>query len=92
MKYDRVPQSGMLAGIKAEADARGARRIVFDAIDVLLILLDDLLDDRIIIHHTDCGMELFTNETMPELLEKSLETVRLEEGKDATPVGAASDS
>ncbi len=25
------------------------------------------------------GMELFTNETMPELLEKSLETARLEE-------------
>jgi hypothetical protein len=45
-----------------------------------------------IIHHTDCGMELFTNETMPELLEKSLETARLEEVKDATQVGAASDS
>jgi hypothetical protein len=32
--------SGMLAGIKAEADARGARRIVFDAVDLLLTLLD----------------------------------------------------
>ena len=45
-----------------------------------------------IIHHTDCGMELFTNETMPELLEKSLETARLEEVKEATQVGAASAS
>src|SRR5258705_4551915 len=33
--------SGMLAGIKAEADARGVKRIVFDSIDVLLTLLDD---------------------------------------------------
>src|SRR5260370_35045490 len=38
--------SGMLAGIKAEADARGARRIVFDAVDVLLSLLDDPLAER----------------------------------------------
>ena len=30
-----------------------------------------------IIHHTDCGMEFFTNKTIPELLEKSLETARL---------------
>ena len=37
-------------------------------------------------------MELFTNETMPELLEKSLETARLEEVKKETQVGAASDS
>src|SRR5260221_5526861 len=38
--------SGMLAGIKAEADARGARRIVFDSIDVLLTLLDDRSAER----------------------------------------------
>jgi hypothetical protein len=37
-------------------------------------------------------MELFTNETMPELLEKSLEAARLEEVKEATQVGAASAS
>jgi carbonic anhydrase len=30
-----------------------------------------------IIHHIDCGMEFFTNKTIPELLEKSLETARL---------------
>ena len=36
----------MLAGIKAEADARGARRIVFDAVDALLSLLNDPLAER----------------------------------------------
>ena len=59
-----------------------------------LVISHKLLGTRewFIIHHTDCGMELFTNETMPELLEKSLETARLEEVKEATQVGAASDS
>jgi carbonic anhydrase len=59
-----------------------------------LVISYKLLGTRewFIIHHTDCGMELFTNETMPELLEKSLETARLEEVKEATQVGAASAS
>jgi len=59
-----------------------------------LVISYKLLGTRewFIIHHTDCGMELFTNETMPELLEKSLETARLEEVKEETQVGAASDS
>jgi RecA-superfamily ATPases implicated in signal transduction len=43
IKAGEFDLSGMLAGIKAEADARGARRIVFDAVDVLLSLLDDPL-------------------------------------------------
>lgn len=30
-----------------------------------------------IIHHTDCGMEFFTNEVMGDLLSKSLETAAL---------------
>src|SRR6202040_3290671 len=46
IKAGEFDLSGMLAGIKAEADARGARRIVFDAVDVLLILLDDPLAER----------------------------------------------
>src|SRR5271169_361667 len=33
IKAGEFDLSGMLAGIKAEADARGARRIVFDAVD-----------------------------------------------------------
>jgi len=43
----------MLAGIKAEADARGARRIVFDAVDALLSLLDDPLAERREIYRLD---------------------------------------
>src|SRR5271166_1467217 len=39
--------------IKAEADARGARRIVFDAVDVLLTLLDDPLAERREIYRLD---------------------------------------
>src|SRR5258707_4775765 len=46
IKAGEFDLSGMLAGIKAEADARGARRIVFDAVDVLLSLLDDPLAER----------------------------------------------
>jgi carbonic anhydrase len=59
-----------------------------------LVISHKLLGTRewFIIHHTDCGMELFTNETMPELLEKSLEAARLEEVKEATQVGSASAS
>lgn len=59
-----------------------------------LVISHKLLGTRewFIIHHTDCGMELFTNETMPELLEKSLQAARLEEVKEATQVGAASAS
>lgn len=32
-----------------------------------------------IIHHTDCGMEFFTNEVVSDLLSKSLETAALDE-------------
>src|SRR5260221_1269448 len=46
IKAGEFDLSGMLAGIKAKADARGARRIVFDAVDVLLSLLDDPLAER----------------------------------------------
>src|SRR6202162_3838282 len=46
IKAGEFDLSGMLAGIKAEADARGARRILFDAIDALLTLLDDPLAER----------------------------------------------
>jgi carbonic anhydrase len=66
----------------AEGDAHVIRnaggRASEDAIRSLVISYK-LLGTRewFVIHHTDCGMELFTNETMPELLEKSLETARL---------------
>lgn len=38
--------TGMLAGIKAKVDEIGAKRIVFDSIDVLLTLLDDPVAKR----------------------------------------------
>jgi carbonic anhydrase len=69
----------------AEGDAHVIRnaggRASEDAIRSLVISYK-LLGTRewFVIHHTDCGMELFTNETMPELLEKSLETARLTDG------------
>ncbi|CAH9018486.1 beta-class carbonic anhydrase [Candidatus Nitrosacidococcus sp. I8] len=31
-----------------------------------------------VVHHTDCGMEVFTNETITDLLAKSLETAALD--------------
>ena len=46
IKAGEFDLSGMLAGIKAEVDARGVKRIVFDSIDVLLTLLDDPLAER----------------------------------------------
>src|SRR6202043_1849113 len=51
IKAGEFDLSGMLAGIKAEA--RGARRIVFDAVDVLLSLLDDPLAERREIYRLD---------------------------------------
>src|SRR4029077_10263899 len=53
IKAGEFDLSGMLAGIKTEADARGARRIVFDAVDVLLSLLDDPLAERREIYRLD---------------------------------------
>src|SRR5258708_11483162 len=46
IKAGEFDLSGMLAGIKAEADARGVQRIVFDSIDVLLTLLEDPYAER----------------------------------------------
>src|SRR5580704_18177202 len=73
-----------LAGLR-EGDAHVIRnaggRASEDAIRSLVISYK-LLGTRewFVIHHTDCGMELFTNETLGELLEKSLETARLTDG------------
>lgn len=46
IKAGEFDLSGMLAGIKAEAGARGVKRIVFDSIDVILTLLDDPYAER----------------------------------------------
>jgi circadian clock protein KaiC len=55
IKVGEFDLSGMLAGIKAEADAKGARRIVFHVVNVLLSLLDDPLAARREIYRLDDG-------------------------------------
>jgi carbonic anhydrase len=66
----------------SEGDAHVIRnaggRASDDAIRSLVISYK-LLGTRewFVIHHTDCGMEFFTNNVMGELLEQSLETAEL---------------
>ncbi|TFE67768.1 beta-class carbonic anhydrase [Methylacidiphilum caldifontis] len=73
------------AGLK-EGDAHVIRnaggRASDDAIRSLVISYK-LLGTRewFIIHHTDCGMETFSDSIMEELLEKSLQTAVLEGGQ-----------
>lgn len=67
----------------AEGDAHVIRnaggRASDDAIRSLVIS-HKLLGTRewFVIHHTDCGMETFTNEVMADLLESSLETATID--------------
>lgn len=73
---------GKYAGL-AEGDAHVIRnaggRASDDAIRSLVISYK-LLGTRewFVIHHTDCGMELFTDDTIASLLEKSLETATID--------------
>ena len=68
----------------SEGDAHVIRnaggRASDDAIRSLVISYK-LLDTRewFVIHHTDCGMLLFTDEVMGDLLEKSLETAAIDQ-------------
>jgi len=70
----------------AEGDAHVIRnaggRASDDAIRSLIISYK-LLGTRewFVIHHTDCGMETFTDEVMRDLLRHSLRTAELKEGK-----------
>jgi carbonic anhydrase len=74
-----------LAGL-SEGDAHVIRnaggRASDDAIRSLVIS-HKLLGTRewFVIHHTNCGMELFTSEIISDLLAKSLDTASLEQGK-----------
>ncbi len=68
----------------AEGDAHVIRnaggRASDDAIRSLVISYKLLgTKEFFIIHHTDCGMEFFTNDVMSDLLSKSLETAALDE-------------
>ncbi len=68
----------------AEGDAHVIRnaggRASDDAIRSLVISYK-LLGTRewFVIHHTDCGMQLFTDEIIADLLDKSLETATIDE-------------
>src|SRR5271167_3056822 len=70
----------------AEGDAHVVRnaggRASDDAIRSLVISYK-LLGTRewFVIHHTNCGMEVFTNEIMTDLLAHSLETASLVDGQ-----------
>jgi carbonic anhydrase len=68
----------------AEGDAHVIRnaggRASDDAIRSLVISYKLLgTDEFFVIHHTDCGMALFSDEIMRSLLEKSLETAVIDE-------------
>lgn len=69
----------------AEGDAHIIRnaggRASEDAIRSLVISYKLLgTKEWFVIHHTDCGMLTFTNDIMRDLLAKSLETARIQEG------------
>lgn len=75
---------GQLAGLK-EGDAHVIRnaggRASDDAIRSLIISYKLLgTQEWFVIHHSDCGMETFTNEIMHGLLSQSLQTAKLEGG------------
>src|ERR1700760_1325756 len=66
----------------AEGDAHVIRnaggRATDDAIRSLVISYKLLgTAEWFVIHHTDCGMQLFTDEVMGDLLESSLETATI---------------
>ena len=70
----------------AEGDAHVIRnaggRASEDAIRSLVISYKLLgTKEWFVIHHTDCGMLTFTNEIMRDLLSKSLEAARIENGR-----------
>lgn len=70
----------------AEGDAHVIRnaggRASDDAIRSLIISYKLLgTKEWFVIHHTNCGMETFSNEIIRDLLKNSLETAELEDGK-----------
>ena len=78
---DALLDPAKFAGL-AEGDAHVVRnaggRASDDAIRSLVISYKLLgTQEFFVIHHTDCGMEFFTNEVMRDLLSSSLETAQL---------------
>lgn len=78
-RLDPAKYAGLAEG-DAHVIRNAGRRASDDAIRSLVISYK-LLGTRewFVIHHTDCGMETFTNEVMCDLLASSLETAALDE-------------
>lgn len=78
-RLDPARYAGLVEG-DAHVIRNAGGRASDDAIRSLVISYK-LLGTRewFVIHHTDCGMELFTDEVLASLLEKSLETATIDE-------------
>ncbi len=78
-RLDPAKYAGLAAG-DAHVIRNAGGRASDDAIRSLVIS-HKLLGTKewFVIHHTDCGMETFTNEIMGDLLERSLETASVDE-------------
>jgi carbonic anhydrase len=79
-RLDPAKYAGLTEG-DAHVIRNAGGRASDDAIRSLVISYK-LLGTRewFVIHHTDCGMEFFTNEIMRDLCDQSLETAELGEG------------
>jgi len=75
-RIDPARLAGLAKGRPRHRNAGG--RASDDALRSLVISTQAARHPRwFVIHHTNCGMELFTDEVMPQLLAGSLETGRL---------------
>lgn len=78
-RLDPAKFAGLVEG-DAHVIRNAGGRASDDAIRSLVISYKLLgTNEWFVIHHTDCGMETFSNEVMNELLEASLETAVLDE-------------
>ncbi len=76
-RLDPVRFAGLTAG-DAHIVRNAGGRATDDAIRSLVISHKFLgTREWLVIHHTDCGMESFTNDVMAKLLESSLETAEM---------------
>jgi carbonic anhydrase len=76
-RLDPATYAGLAEG-DAHVNRNAGGRASDDAIRSLVISYKLLgTQEFFVIHHTDCGMELFTNDMMRSLLASSLETAQL---------------
>jgi carbonic anhydrase len=77
-RLDPAKYAGLSEG-DAHVTRNAGGRASDDAIRSLVISHKLLgTNEWFVIHHTDCGMELFTNDIMGDLLSKSLDTARID--------------